>query len=69
VFIATYIKLAIRKYFFDLLKTTLKNMTFKVDNRFGIEGVLFKLEDGNPFLIIPHFHSVDYFLFVKARDE
>jgi len=34
-------KISHRKYFFDLLKTTLKNnMTFKVDNHFGTEGVL-----------------------------
>jgi len=28
-------------YFLDLLKTTLKNMTFKVDNYLGKEGVCF----------------------------
>jgi len=39
VFIATLIKLATRKSPYDLLKTTLKNMTFKVGNHFGTEGV------------------------------
>ena len=37
--IATKIELATRKYLFDLLKTTLQNMAFKVDNHFGTKGV------------------------------
>jgi len=43
-------------------------ISFQLSNGYFMDLLLY-IEDGNQFLITPHFHSVDCFPSVKARGE